>query len=461
MTVPTSTPQGARRIRPREFLVLVSLAIGMGCGPAEPSTAYVGATVWDGTAGAPILDAAIVVRGGRIERIGPAASVAIPRNAEVVRLDGTWVIPGLIDAHTHAERWTLNRFLAYGVTSVRDVGGVLDSIVTLRDEVQLNTTLGPRMFIAGAMIDGPPATRPDAIEVATAEQARQAVDRLVTLNASHVKLYTRIDEPLLRAVLDEAQALDVPVTAHLGKVDAVTAASLGLNAIEHMTGVVEASVSRPEAYFNAHDDFFTGWNRTEYDWATLDSAAIEGTIRELLNHGVTIVPTLALHEAYSRLTDAAYIARLDLSGVPLDVQIGWDIPDLVRRAGLTATDLANLRRARAYQDRFVRYFNRAGGDIAAGSDSPNQLLPPGASLHDELQLLVRAGLSPRDALLAATRTPARLIRADSLGVLRSGAVADFVVLNADPLLDIANTRRIDRVVFRGIVYAPAELMVWN
>jgi imidazolonepropionase-like amidohydrolase len=445
----------------REFLVLVTLVLGTGCRPAEPSTAYVGATVWDGTAGAPILDATIVVRGGRIERIGPAANVAVPREAEVVRLDGKWVIPGLIDAHTHAERWTLNRFLAYGVTSIRDVGGVLDSIVTLRDEVQLNASLGPRMFIAGAMIDGPRATWPGAIEVATAEQARQTVDRLVMLNVSHVKVYTKIDEALMRAVLDEARALDVPVTAHLGKVDAVTAAGMGLAAIEHMTGIVEASVTRPEPYFNAHDDFFTGWNRTEYDWTTLDSAAVEGTIRELMDHGVTIVPTLTLHEAYSRLTDAAYIARLDLSGVPMEVQIAWDIPDLVRRARLTATDLANLQGARAYQDRFVRYYHRAGGDIAAGSDTPNQLLPPGASLHDELRLLVRAGLSTRDALLAATRAAARLIRADSLGVLRSGAVADFIVLNADPLVDIANTRRIDSVIFRGIMYTPAELMMWN
>jgi imidazolonepropionase-like amidohydrolase len=102
-------------------------------------------------------------------------------------------------------------------------------------------------------------------------------------------------------------------------------------------------------------------------------------------------------------------------------------------------------------------YHRTGGTVLAGTDAPNQLLAPGASLHDEMAFLVRAGFLPRDALLAATGNAARFLQTDSVGVLRAGAVADFVVLDANPLQDIANTRRIDRVVLRGTAYLPADL----
>jgi len=132
------------------------------------------------------------------------------------------------------------------------------------------------------------------------------------------------------------------------------------------------------------------------------------------------------------------------------------VPDLIRRAGMRSADFAAFRSARGVQDLFIRIFRRAGGTVAAGSDSPNQLLPPGASLHRELELLVAAGLSAEDALLAATREAARVLDSDTVGVLRAGAVADFLVLSANPLEEITNTRLIERLVLRGESYHPDE-----
>ena len=109
-----------------------------------------------------------------------------------------------------------------------------------------------------------------------------------------------------------------------------------------------------------------------------------------------------------------------------------------------------LRQSRAAQDRFVRLFKRAGGLVAAGTDTPGPLLAPGASLHQELALLVAAGFTPREALIAATRDAARLMGVDSIGVIEEGAVADFVVLSASPLADISNTRKVEAVVTRGV-----------
>src|SRR5205814_598855 len=142
-------------------------------------------------------------------------------------------------------------------------------------------TAGPRLYISGAMIDGAPATWPTATEVFKPEDARRAVDKLVLADVSQIKVYTKVDRPLLEAVLDEAKTLNVPVTAHLGRVDAVTAAKMGVSAIEHMSGVVESAVRNPAPLFRAHDDFFTGWIAFERAWATLDSATLERTAKAL------------------------------------------------------------------------------------------------------------------------------------------------------------------------------------
>ncbi|UCF39943.1 MAG: amidohydrolase family protein [Gemmatimonadota bacterium] len=435
---------------------VVLLAATVACNPGAGKVAYVGAELFDGTGAPLILDAVIVVSNGHIEAIGPPDVVSVPRGAREVRVDGRWIIPGLIDAHVHIEPWTFDRFLAYGVTSVRDMGGAQSAAVAMRDESSLGGTLAPRMYISGAWIDGAPAQWENATEVRTPTEARQAIDQLLLIDAAQAKIYTKITRRLLRPLMDEAQTLNLPVAAHLGKVDAVSAVNLGVCCLEHMSGVV-ASASQEEARFaEAHDRFFTGWNLEERSWGRLDSASLHRTARALVEADARIIPTLVLHQAWSRLTDRAYIDQLDLSGVPDSIQQAWNIRDLIRRAGIRSEDFSAFRRSRGAQDRFVRLFHREGGLVAAGTDASNQLLAPGASLHDELVMLVDAGLSPRDALLAATANVARLLETDSIGTLRPGAVADFVILNGNPLEDIANTREIFMVVFKGTSYRPEE-----
>jgi imidazolonepropionase-like amidohydrolase len=439
-------------------LTLLCVGLLTGCEPGAGKTAYVGAEIFDGTGAPLLLDGVVLVDGAHIEAVGPADSVSIPTGTDVVSLAGKWIIPGLIDGHVHVERWTLRPLLAYGVTSVRDVGGVIDSVFALREETVLGTSLGPRIYTAGAMIDGAPATWPTAIEVTTPTEGRQAIDGLVLRDASLAKLYARIDRPLMEAIIDEARSLHLPVGAHLALVDAVTAAGIGLGTIEHLTGILEASSQEPFRFFRAHQaDFFTGWNLTQASWHTVDSVSLQRTADSLSEHDVVLVPTLTLHEAWSHLADSTFVAGLDLSTLPPGVLEAWNVPDLIRRARITADDFDAFQRSRPYQDRFVRMYYRSGGRIVAGTDMPNQLIPPGASLHDELGYLVRAGLLPRDALLAATGGAAHVLGTDSVGVIRAGGVADFVILDANPLADIRNSRRIHRVVFRGRLHDPAEL----
>jgi imidazolonepropionase-like amidohydrolase len=159
----------------------------------------------------------------------------------------------------------------------------------------------------------------------------------------------------------------------------------------------------------------------------------------------------------SRLDDRRLPERPEMRDVPATASSVRDVAGLLRRSGWSAEDLQAFRRSRARQDQFVREFKRAGGMIAAGSDAANQMLVPGAALHDEMALLVRAGLTPVEAITAATRRGAQLLRADSLGMIVPGRAADLVVLNANPARNIAATKDIAWVMARGRIVRPDSI----
>jgi imidazolonepropionase-like amidohydrolase len=440
-------------------LLLVGLAA---CSGSQPDgIALLGATLIDGSGGPPLRDAALVVRRGHVESISTRAGFELPKKTTELDLTGRWIIPGLIDAHTHispAATWAPTRFLAWGVTTVRDVHGSLDAILALRKQENTGTVPGPRIYAAGAMIDGLPTTYDDAIGVSSDREARKAVDRLVSAGVDFIKVYTHIDPTLLRAIIDEARTFNLSVTGHLGMTDAVTAANAGISCIEHMTGVPEAASPGRSALVAAHyRGFFPGWTASERSWADLDSSALSQVAQRLAEEKVSVVPTLVLHETLSRLNDPELLRDPALADVPDRARRAWDIPDMINRAGWSDADFTAFRRSRPVEDLFVRLFAAAGGRIAAGTDAPNQLLIPGFSEHRELELLVAAGLSPREALRAATRNGAVLLGVDSLGLIAPGKAADLVILQKDPLADIRNTRSIQAVMSRGRLYRPDSL----
>ena len=443
--------------RPTVALALLLLA---GCNKLLPSKdsviALEGATLIDGAGGAPKQDALIIIRNGHIDAIARVNEIPIPKSAERINLVGKTVMPGLIDAHAHVERWAAGRYVAWGVTTVRDLHGGSDTVLALRNALNLGSLVGPRMFSAGAMIDGVPPTYPNATGIATPEQARRAVDQHAVAGVDYLKIYTKVTPALLRPLLDEAEKLRLPVAAHLGKTDALTAARAGVISIEHMAGVVQAATGDP-SYATAHNSFLAGWTAEEKGWAGLDSGAVARTARSLAQTKVTIVPTLVVHDILSRLDNPILLTRPGMEDVPENAQSVRSVPSLLRRTGWHTGDFAAFRRSRRRQDQFVREYKRAGGPIAAGSDAANQLLIPGYSLHEEMALLVAAGLTPLEAITAATRRGAQLLHADSLGMLAPGKVADLVVLNGNPAANILSTRNIAMVIIRGRVIRPDSL----
>ena len=172
---------------------------------------------------------------------------------------------------------------------------------------------------------------------------------------------------------------------------------------------------------------------------------------------MAIVPTLVVHDVLSRLDNPILLTRPGMEDVPETAQSVRSVPSLLRRTGWRSADFDAFRRSRRRQDQFVREYKRAGGTIVAGSDAANQLLIPGYSLHEEMALLVAAGLTPLEAITAATRRGAQLLQADSLGILAPGKVADLVVLTRNPVANIAATRNIALVMIRGRMIRPDSL----
>ncbi|MDH5804764.1 MAG: amidohydrolase family protein, partial [Gemmatimonadota bacterium] len=343
---------------------------------------------------------------------------------------------------------------AHGITAVRDAGSDPDSIYTLRSQFDREQAVGPRLYVTGAAIDVAPGRGTNVGVMSTSEIRRQI--GLRALDADYAFLSSQIDDTLFGAALDEAEGLNVTVAAHLGRINAVTAADMGLKVIDHLSGIVETIAPRPDWFREGHRDVFVGFNRSFAGWTRVDSAGIDSVARVLVDAGVTIIPTLFFFEAYSNLQNPSFIAGIDQSAIPQDRR--WDIGAFMRQAGLTAGEFPLFRHGRRLQNLFIRRFKALGGSLVAGSNTPWPLMAPGSSLHRELQQLVQAGISEKDALLAATRDAAEVLDADSLGTIQRGKSADFVILSADPLEDIANLSSVEMVVVRGRIFAAADLL---
>ena len=394
--------------------------------------------------------ATVFVSSGRINRIDATeAADAVPAR-RAIEAAGQTLIPGLIDAHVHVEAWSAPLFLKYGVTSVRDLHNAPDVILPLS---RADSPVRPRIVAAGAMLDGPGSFWPNAIIVSDIASVRAAVRRQVEEGAGVIKVYTRLSSSTIAAIVQEARARGVPVAAHLGRATAVEAAVAGVTSIEHLSGVADAASGDRERLRRAHDDFLAGWTAFELEWLALPPGALDHVARTLVERGVTIVPTLALHEAFSRLADPDLLNDAALADVPASVVRGtWAPADIMTRAKWTPAILAQFKHVVPILQRFVTLYVKAGGRVVAGTDTAQQFVVPGASLHRELELYVAGGLTPAQALKSATADAAGLLGiAARAGTIEVGKDADLVLLSGDPLADIRVTRRILNVVRLGVV----------
>jgi imidazolonepropionase-like amidohydrolase len=395
--------------------------------PGAPTTVLRGRLI-DGTGAAPVEDGVVVIRGERIACAGAAAACRIPAGARVIDAGEGTILPGLIDLHAHVwDPGMLAMFLPAGVTSVRDLHNTFENLAIL-DTV---TAPAPRLFRAGPLIDGR-QTWPGAVVARDVPAVIRAVDSVAARGVDFIKLYNGLSAEQVAAAAAQARRAGKRVTADLlnSPVDALAAMDAGVEGFEHAGGFAQAyrrMGGDPESF-------------------PLDSVMMDSLARAVVRHRAYIVPTLIVAHQY------ASERRPSLAGVPLADRV----PDHVH-AFWTRGDAApaSFKHVFDVHEQFAAHLTRRvaalGGRVGAGSDLPNPYVTPGGALHQELELLVGAGLTPLQALRAATGGAADILRRDDLGVLAAGRRADVIVVAGNPATDIRATRDVRTVIRDGRV----------
>jgi imidazolonepropionase-like amidohydrolase len=383
----------------------------------------------------------IVIRGKTIQRVGPAASVESPPGARVVAGKGRFAIPGLWDMHVHsgAGEVFLPLYVANGITGIRDVGGdlaratgnashKLQTFLEWRREIEAGRLAGPRILATGPIIDGPKPYWPGVTTpVATPDAARKLVRDLKRRGADFIKTYEKLPLMTYLAIADESKKVGLHFVGHVPE------------------GLTLADVSRAGQRSVEHSDGILDCPRET--WPELFAL--------LKRNDTWMVPTLTV-KRYLVTHGRDFQEDERLRYVPAYIRAIWK--KSWWHEARTARQKAWQARAYAFLEDAAKEMHAAGVGVLAGSDSANPYTYPGFSLHDELARLVAAGLSPAEALGAATTEPARFLgREDELGSIEEGKLADVVILDADPLADIRNTRAVHAVVANGRLFTRGEL----
>ncbi|HEV8612825.1 MAG TPA: amidohydrolase family protein, partial [Gemmatimonadales bacterium] len=422
---------------------------------AQQPLAFTHVTVIDGADSLPRRNQTVVVRGNRIAAVGPASSTAIPSDSRVIPANDRFLIPGLWDMHVHTVvpggRALLALYLANGVTGVRDMGGDWDSLRTWRGAITRGTLAGPRIIASGPYLEG--GEVPIAHLLArNPVEARASVDSLVALGVDFVKVHSQLTREAYFAIARRARERGIPFAGHVPRVvGALAASDSGQRSIEHLLAI-------PLPCTAAESLALAPRFPVQRALGTCSTEDLAPFYQRLRRNRTWVTPTFT-----AQLEVATWPGR----ALPGDTLASY-LPDALRRyvaeifpmpdsipLGADSVGLAIFAKRLAQ----VAAMQRAGVGVLSGTDAPLRNSPPGFGLHEELGLLVRGGMSPFQALRTATLEPARYLGLlDSAGTIAAGKVADLVLLDADPLRDIRNTRRIVAVVANGRWYGIKELL---
>ena len=419
--------------------------------------------VIDVTRGTEAADSTVVITRDRIVEVGKSLDVHIPHGAQVVDGSGKYLIPGLWDMHVHmvfgdwfpqSREITLPLFVANGVTGVRDMGGELDVLQRWRSQITQGKLLGPRIVTSGPMLDGPKPRFPSSAAVASPEDGRNAVEDLKRRGADFIKLQSLMSRESYFAIASEAKRQDIVFAGHVpDAIRAIEASNAGQKSIEHLTGVFEGCST-------VEDELLTGPKGLKRFLETFDDEKCAALMAVFVKNRTWQAPTLVWERGGNLLDQRDLQHDTRARYVPPSWKNGtWRrfTEDILKDQA--NDDLQTRQRFVAKELEVVRAMHRAGIPFLAGTDTAAGVYVfPGFSLHEEMQLLVQAGFTPLEALQCATRNPAEYLgKLGEMGTVEKGKVADLVLLDANPLDNIANTQRIAGVVVAGRYLSRADL----
>ena len=470
-------PSGfSSRVFPAFAVVVAGVLVLHGSAQTIPTLAIVNVTVIDGTDARPAV-ANVIVREGLVRRV---TTTAPPDGSTVVDGAGKFLIPGLWDMHVHlatrpepelAEKTMLPMFLSHGIVGVRDMGGPLERLLSLRDRVERGDLNGPRIVTPGPFIDGSGEAGPMFRRPTTAAAASAFVDELAAAGVDFIKVQAGLDPAVHAAVVSAARRRGLQVSGHVPmSMTAEQVLSGGQRSIEHVSPALVADAMLLFSLSSRSAELLAELRAIEAARAATSPAATaarEAALRRQLVstydpararalgralHGkpVWIVPTLVWSRTLRPIARTEDGTSLPWALVPQAAKDRW----LARRAqylaAATDEDLAADAAVAAVASRAVADLHTGGAAVLAGTDTFDAFVLPGASLHEELRLLVAAGFTPLQALQAATRDAAAFRGAGRTeGTIALGRRADLVLLSADPLHDITNIARVEKVWIAG------------
>jgi imidazolonepropionase-like amidohydrolase len=375
-------------------IALCAIALALNAAGTDPTLAIRDVTVIDGTGAPATPHQTIVIRGERIAGMGRAAQIQVPADAVITNGAGKYAIPGLWDMHVHLwdDKNVLPEYVQHGITGVRDMGSDYARTRRWRAAIESGTAVGPHVVTCGSPLDGQASTEPrlPVFVVLTPEDARSSFDRMDSMGVDFIKVLSNLPRDAYFALAERARQWHKPFAGHLPK--DVTAEE-----------AVEARQASIEHLFG---------------FPVSDERRSRAVLSQCALFGTRLVPSLTL---WRRMAAE-------------DKNVAGELPKI---------------------DAVVRHAREVGAAILAGTDTGDPGTSPGLTLHEELELLVQAGLTPMDALQSATYEPARFLGRERVtGTLKPGMLADIVLLDADPLEDIRNTRRLAGVWIRGRYVAP-------
>ncbi|MBX9784838.1 MAG: amidohydrolase family protein [Chitinophagaceae bacterium] len=433
---------------------------------AQPTLLIKNATIVDVEKGKLIPNQQVLISNGFISSISPAKKQI--KADSVIDGKGMYLIPGLWDFHTHIwnDATTFPLLIANGITGVRGMFEDVKNVKKWRENISAGKYAGPSIFSAGPIVDGPKPVWPGSVAIANAEQGKKAVDSLKNkLKVDFIKVYSLLGREGYFAIAEACKQQNIPFAGHVPNVLTVLeAANAGQSTQEHLYGFIEAASDSSEKWFAYQRGEIkdTNWKirtvRKEFLFRTFNEKKLQTILQQIKKTNTWICPTLTVNRGIAYVNDTSLLNDPRMAYMGSLTRNMWDYRKDFRLQSLTSKDFEDNRYEFELKLKITGMIHKAGIPLLAGTDFPNPHCYIGFSLHDELEWMVKAGLSPAEALQTATVNPAKYLnRFATEGSVAVNKKANLVLLVANPLQNISNTKQIQMVFLNGKVFNAEQL----